>query len=394
MGITVLHLSDVHLSSAKMKDFQFVRDALIKDIERTRREEKLSIDLVVFSGDLVQSGDKLENFFEAKAKLIDPELREAGLEYDRFFLCPGNHDINREDVRKNPEIEDGQKGLVNRARLNSFIDRHLSVGYDHHQFTRLTHFHSFRGTTVGTVAIRDNPFFATYECNINGERVGIAAFNTAWRATGEADDVDYGRLLLGERCVSEALQDIKTCPTKLAVLHHPDAWIREFDRNDCGTLLIRDFDLVLRGHMHRPKPESQRNPLGQAVFSEGGALYVNREYFNGYCFISLNRETNRVRFRLRRYEDMRQVFEKATNVAPDGEFEVEFATPNEADRLVQIGMRLRAVEPVLAELANEKMLSPLTDEFKALTFSEIYVEPQLSNKSSRDRISSPRSSVK
>jgi hypothetical protein len=271
--------------------------------------------------------------------------------------------------------------------LNEFIDQYFDAGFDPFQFGRLACFHQFRDR-IGPPPVRQTPFFTTYSLEIGNEKIGIASLDTAWRCTGEPNDVDRGTLLVGERAVREALNDLDGCTVKIAMMHHPRAWLREFDENDCWSLLVREADLILTGHMHRSKPESVRNPLGQAVTSEGGALYVSRTYFNGYCVVRIDRQANTAKFFIRRYEDTRTCFEPATNVAAEGEFVAELASTEAARRLARLSITLQALRPVIHELASEKLVTPESDDMRWSNFSSVYVTIRLSDRSFFERASS------
>lgn len=73
----------------------------INDVLKVEKEENIKIDLVCFTGDLIQRGDKAvddENQMKiAEEILIDPVLNGLGLEKNKFIIVPGNHEV---DVRK------------------------------------------------------------------------------------------------------------------------------------------------------------------------------------------------------------------------------------------------------------------------------------------------------
>ena len=94
-GITWLHLSDWH---QKGEDFgrQVVRDKLIDDIQKRSEVNPnlANIDFIVFTGDLAHSGSQKE-YKAAKKYLLDPVLEVTGLNPERVFFVPGNHDFDR-----------------------------------------------------------------------------------------------------------------------------------------------------------------------------------------------------------------------------------------------------------------------------------------------------------
>ncbi|WP_082656399.1 hypothetical protein [Bradyrhizobium valentinum] len=61
----------------------------------------------------------------------------------------------------------------------------------------------------------------TYVIKREDGDIGVACFNTAWRCTGEAGDVDKGNLILGERVVDHAIDLVRSARIKIGVFHHP-----------------------------------------------------------------------------------------------------------------------------------------------------------------------------
>jgi predicted MPP superfamily phosphohydrolase len=374
MSFRVLHLSDIHLSTAKVADFGFVRAALLNDLQ-TYRTNGFNPHIFVFSGDLVQAGETEDDFELARKEFIQPVLDAVGLGADHFFIVPGNHDINRKEVRENEVVEIGQRdSLRDREKLNAFVDRHLSESsFGDFNFKRLAPYYTFARRIMRAISIRSNVFFCTYKLEHEGRDIGIVCFNNAWRCTGEPDDKDYGVLLLGERVVTEAVKDIAECTIKIATYHHPVSWLRGFDREDCRPHLLKNFDLILTGHTHHASPEQQATPSGRTVFSEGGALYVSRRYFDGYCFIEL--DGGAARFVLRRYEDdnARHVFEPATNVAANGEYIVRLGRPEDVAEFSSLESVLRKIRPFLEERARDHMLATYSEVGAPRNLDDLYV---------------------
>ena len=375
----ILHISDVHLSQTNYRDFQFVKDALLRDLADEKTIPKP--DIVCFSGDLVHAGGKDDDFYIAHEQLIEPVLKQLGVPPNRFFIVPGNHDIDRDEVRNNAIVEDGQfSSLSTREKLNGFIDQFL-VGADiAFNFRRLSNYFEFHDLINDALHIRKTPFFCTSTLDINGVSLGIACLNSAWRCTGE-EGRDYGRLLIGERAVTEASSDIASCDIRIAMMHHPLGWLREFDREDCRPLLMRDFDLILTGHTHRQSPEWQETPMGRAVFSEGGALYVSRRWFNGYCSIRFDTRGQQCEFTLRRYEDEPKKFSAATNVSQDGRFFVQLRGPEELERYVSVENILQQMRPLWEETAIQHIVASYANLPTGKSIEELYIPVELSARS-------------
>ncbi|WP_082656400.1 metallophosphoesterase family protein [Bradyrhizobium valentinum] len=140
----VLHLSDLHLSAKHQHDEEIVLKAAIEAIE-AHRDDAGAFDLVIFSGDLVKRGGDENVFQTARSTFIKRFLDAAGVSQDQFVICPGNHDIDRDVVRKVGYIETGLlKTLTNRSDINKFIDDHWSqpISSVPMPFARLSGFYS------------------------------------------------------------------------------------------------------------------------------------------------------------------------------------------------------------------------------------------------------------
>jgi predicted MPP superfamily phosphohydrolase len=377
MHFKILHLSDVHFNEARRKDIEFVKQAIINDASVIG-----TVDLLIFSGDLVQAGGKFDDYALAFDGFLSPIMTSLNVAPSRLFIVPGNHDLDRTEVRRNRVIEQGQNtALANREEVNQFIDDNLRTNWDHLFFRRLASFEDFRRSITEAQSRRDTPFFSTYSVNIQATEVGIACLNSAWRSTGEEAESDYGRLLLGERSLTEALSDIEHCSIKLAVFHHPLAWLKEFDREDCRAILLRHFDVIFTGHNHKTNPEVHATPHGRAIFSEGGALFVSRRYYNGYSILDFSVSERLAQFTLRRYEDDRKVFAPAANVAPEGRFNVTLRAHEDIRQYSEREQSIRAIRRYIEEFLREHMLAPRTETLPSRDIRDLYIPIPLANRS-------------
>jgi len=315
--ICILHLSDLHYGGMKDADTKIVIDALLKDIEREVGEGTV-FDLVIFSGDLVGKCQEQTLFDEANNEVIAKIAEAAKLSDDQFVFCPGNHDLDREIVRKDSYVEVGLLSVLkNKTDINNFVDANAACDINGElpaPFQRLqTFYHAIWSKRVGS-AVLANPFVLAQKFSILGHQIGVAAFNTAWRATGEPNDVDQGNLIIGERAVDLATTALKDFELKIAVFHHPTDWLHDPDRAAVENRLHSEFDLLFSGHLHRAAPEQRRTISGDVVCSQGASLYNSREYFNGYNIVRVHLETSSVEIAVQEYADARRRFIPAERI--------------------------------------------------------------------------------
>ncbi len=116
---------------------------------------------------------------------------------------------------------------------------------------------------------------------IDGLPVGVLQLNSAW-ASGS--DGDRGNLLVGDVQVREALEEISDAFVKVALLHHPLTDLRDCDHGVADVLQAKGgADFVLRGHLHRSRPELVLSPDRQVAHLACGAVYVRETEYPKAC---------------------------------------------------------------------------------------------------------------
>jgi len=263
--------------------------------------------------------------------------------------------------------------------LNNFVDG-LGEGKEINQLSlaRLKHFEDFIGSVDFTVPKTSSPLLRTYVVDISGTKVGIACFNTAWRATGEPDDVDRHRLLLGERNVDNAIAALSEVDLRLAVFHHPLDWLAEFDEQSVASRMYTAFDVLLCGHTHRSFPEVRTTSIGTSILSQAGCLYQARNFFNGYQLLQIDLVAERAEFVVRTYNDNpRRAFDKATNVAANGRMSLPFSCRSSTPNLTRIERVLREARPIIRHIAAEQINISESGPGTRLDVKDVFVCPPL-----------------
>jgi predicted MPP superfamily phosphohydrolase len=363
-----LHLSDLHLNIKRSDhDQKAVLDALCKDIEENVSKP---IDLIFFTGDLIGKGAYTDDF-EAKITegFVDRILVAAKLTDESIVFCPGNHDVElsvRDDI-----YELGlQAKLSSKPSLHSFIDQHESHV---NAFQVMQKYNKFSEKFGSGAALKRTPLFSSFKFNVQGVEVGVAALNSAWRATGRANDADCGSLLLGERQVEIAVEPIVECKVKIALMHHPLNWLAARDFQHVQRAIARNFDILLHGHVHETEGLSLVAPYSNLIVCGAGCLYQSREYFNGYSILEVDLPNNIFRQEAREYYSARHCFDSTARFSNNGIFESSLR----GDSKDNLFLPEKSVERI-SDAINRQLVSSAISEVAPADIGDLFVEPRLS----------------
>lgn len=323
-GITWIHLSDWHQKGPDF-DRQVVRDRLIGDIrDRTQIDPRLAqIDFVVFSGDAAFHGKPAE-YASARRNLFDPVLEAVGLQPDRLFFVPGNHDLDRNTITKMLPV-DLQRPLGSDSLVQEWLTDPKKCRRLLEPFEAYTEF-------VSSYTGQSQPEYSSiFYLKAAGKSIALLGINSAWMcarnkdAQGECND--YGYALVGEPQIHDALAKIKDADLRIAVMHHPFDWIAPFDRHRVEDRLISTCHFLLLGHDHKSKVDEHKSTSGNCVVIPGGAGYERRKakdprYTNAYNLVHLDLEANQVLVYLRRWSEKRNAWIEDNDTYPKGKYVV------------------------------------------------------------------------
>ena len=123
----ILHLSDLHFGFEKDKTEEELRanysDALCKEVLKASKEN--SIDYVFITGDIAWKAKAPD--YDSASLFINKIIENAKVPPKNIFLCPGNHDVDRDIIQdiEYPSDQGKTKTLLKHERL----DR-LSEGFE------------------------------------------------------------------------------------------------------------------------------------------------------------------------------------------------------------------------------------------------------------------------
>lgn len=324
--LTWLHLSDLHMRGEAVDDISIVLRALWRDLPKQIERVGGGLDFIAFSGDVAYAG-KAEEYELAVKYFFEPLLEVTEVAREQLFIVPGNHDVDRDLVALiNPEIA---QSLTDRERVREVLEderRRQAL------FQPLSAYEQFIGNFFGGApehAILETLLYScVQQVRAEAPSVALVGLNSTWLsgfnkdAGGKVDD--RGKLLVGEKQVIDAYQEVERAEVKIALMHHPTSWLKEFDERDIDRWLGSKFDFVLRGHLHKPNFIIQEALGVDLINIPAGSVYKNREWLNGYNLVKIDFENRVGRIILRRYSAQRLEWVKdvqSTGDKLDGEKE-------------------------------------------------------------------------
>jgi predicted phosphodiesterase len=269
----------------------------LEDVARLThtRENNLSPDFIIVTGDIAFSGDRAE--YDKAGKFFDDLLKVVNLPKSSLFVVPGNHDVDRNVVLSDPVSAGVGSILHSRDKVNQFLASRHSRRL---VFRRLHNYAHFINQYFGPeMTFDDDNYFYVKKMLVGGKKLAILGLNSAWLCGSDQDRANG--ILIGERQVRAALKQAEDVDIRVALLHHPFSWLKEFDQNDSGVLLSSDCDFILCGHLHQAQTQRLVTPDSGAMIIAAGASYEDREYPNTYNFVQIDTKPGKVV--LRRYSD-------------------------------------------------------------------------------------------
>lgn len=249
MMLRILHLSDLHL----VKEHPAM-DTLLMYLNRSMDEiqEDRGIDLVIFTGDLIDKGgasfgDINTAFKKFEEVVITPILEKLKLSKDRFVFIPGNHDtendIGKQYMKKgflgeNPHDDYEKIISIKNSPKNQDIVRVRTKAFK--DFERLYYTENLRE------AYQCGDFESNFKFNIEGRKIGITSLNSVWFC-GLDDDK---KLFLGTDQITNSQAFLSDCNIKIVASHIGYDLFTEAERKHAKEAIAHCYDLNLSGHTH------------------------------------------------------------------------------------------------------------------------------------------------
>lgn len=253
VSVSILHLSDFHLRASRKQEWQPRLRGLLSALA------DVSPDLIVVTGDIAYSGqaDEYDLAYDWFIKQLLPAL---GLDRDRLFLVPGNHDVNRSLV--SPLVKQIRRttGIGRDDLLTECLQSHPEHELLLNPFTAYLDFVERMG--------RQRKLWYGEQVEVRGSRISIAGVNSALLSFDNADETQLltiGAIQYAEACLGTGAD------LKIAAFHHPPAFLD--DRSRAQRDVANWADIVLTGHVHEEQAAAVSSVSSETFVVSGGASY-------------------------------------------------------------------------------------------------------------------------
>lgn len=378
--LRIIHISDLHINYNQINNFEiYFIEALKKDLKKFDKENEINI--IVFTGDIIDQGglsfqDISKGFEYFKDRVIKNLSEELQLPNDRFFFVPGNHDIDRNADEKFEE-EGLYSYLDDEYKIEEFINKDKTNGIN-----RITKFKEFERNFYleSDLDKRLSNFQSNFITKIGDLNIGITCFNSAWRCYDS--NKDKGRILIGEKQVTDSLKFIEKCDIKIALVHHSLDWLANFDMKCCEPIIMSGYNLLMSGHVHESSNWSKTDMYGNIFISTAPSNCTwnlrsdSRIYSNGYTIIDIDLDKDKIICRSRRYNHAKRMFDPNTDAGDDfGIKEYSLPTSEEKEKSNERYDICNKIINIHKEEINDHLLSSNIQINVPKTIEDLYVEP-------------------
>jgi len=178
----ILHITDLHFQ--KDENCKYNMQSIVETI--INKNKGTIIDFIVFTGDLVFSGDDVVNFYEAENLLLNKLSTDLNVPIENIIITCGNHDVHRN--QELPLYTQAISEINTEDNLTSFIsdrknfEQSLKNIENYNIFSKSFHDKKLQGQDC----ISD--IYTIHPREINNKSINFICINTAWRSNSDSDE--------------------------------------------------------------------------------------------------------------------------------------------------------------------------------------------------------------
>lgn len=247
-----LHLSDIHFADLGF-DTEVLRNSLLSKL----KELSLNLDFIIITGDCFYKNNASKDIIPELKKFIKAVSDICHVDKGRVCICPGNHDLNRNDDDRNRIIEDARK----KGTLSNDIYLSL-VGRANDNFRSL--FREVKKKEYKDYDVIDHK-------NLD---VRIITINSCLLSK---DDSDYQTLRVCTPALEQLADKIKEDgKLNIMMMHHGIDWLATDDAKKFEHWIEdHGVDAIFVGHTHQPKVTAL-NDVERVIFQfTSGAMMMD-----------------------------------------------------------------------------------------------------------------------
>lgn len=307
----ILHFSDFHLTREGLGKLDLTIDRMANALLPVISHDGIKIDLILFTGDMVDKGGMSFSSLDEGLKAFHDNFilklcDRLGVPPQAVYVCPGNHDLNRNNIDKATDHE-----LVRTLTSPAAIHWHLTDDKRNTGFSeRLAEYdRSYRQTWLKeaspvhltTVKLADH-----FVADIDGRKIGISCLNSAWRCgekvvkneiteepstaqrifgplmklMGFAPELktrteysfasgEYNDAVIGATQITDAASffDKENVTFRISLAHHHFSLLVDAERLSLDTVMRKHYDMSFFGHTHSHKADQLTNDAGTLVIA-------------------------------------------------------------------------------------------------------------------------------
>lgn len=366
----ILHISDFHYKDSP-RDIAAQAILIDKLIENLPEPE--TIDFLIFSGDLVFSGKKAENFQDAYLSFLGRIGLKLKLKRRNIIICPGNHDVDRsavsEPVKEYIRKVNSSDGLVKLIEENKQDIFGLSCNPTKNYWDFEKQFYAL-GESMGIDKV--DKLITTHTRQYDKWKLGFVCINTAWCSTGNDDK---GNLFFPKSELEKAIYYLKNekVDWKILVLHHPLSDLREFNKIDIEDFIYSEFHFMFSGHLHK-REDFIRLTQSEGIFGTyaHAAFTKKQDGKIGYSIVDIDLDTLDVKLNKYIYDFEETVF------LPLKEMNFTFPCNETKANQIKVFKTLRKKLHEICSKADELCITT-KENSPQKGFLELFVNPVLKN---------------
>jgi predicted phosphodiesterase len=281
--VSWLHVSDFHFKEHMEPDRRRVLNEMLDDVKALRRE--WTPDFILVTGDLTYSGRPVE--FDMAWRHLNSLATAAEVNVERIFVVPGNHDVDRGLHR--PTIFSGLRSAADSEAYSTAYDQLIDGGLQQEAIVaRLRNFYQFSNEHFPSRRLGGDKFWFMEQLNIRGTKLSLVGLNSAW-ASGENEEDLRRHLCVGLRQAEAAIDALRNTAERpdlrFFLIHHPLENLLPRDSAILENLLMKNCDILFRGHLHEARVIVQGEPGGGRYATlAAGSAYEKAWCLNGYSF--------------------------------------------------------------------------------------------------------------